>query len=307
MKRTYSLGILTGCVLVAMLGAGCSTDARATRIVEHKPGTGKLAQDILGTGDQLVKSGRIDLHRRVESFDKTEIDTWVLRANRNTEKQGRGTAVILHRLYEHKADFPYFGAAERLARKGFDAVLIDLRSHGRSGGKYVTYGGNEKLDIKAVVDELLRDGEIHEPIYVFGVELGAATAIQYAAIDPRCKGVIAMTAFTDARTVARSRLPLLSPEDFEEALEAAGKLANFDPDEASSVKAAAKLDKTPLLLVYGILDLTVPSEHGKIIYEAAAGPKKLVLKPILDFAIIEDWIADRVEELATKGLAEDDD
>lgn len=290
-------------VLIGTLCAGCTVEDNARQIIEYNTDAGKVMENIRGTGEQLVRAGSIDLHRRYKAPDGVEIDVWVLKAEQVEEaKSSRGTIVILHGLTESKASFPYFNAGKVLARKGYDVVLSDLRAHGRSGGRYVTYGAKEKYDVKAVVDGLLGEGEIAEPIYVFGATLGAATAIQYAAIDPRCKGVMAMTAYKDARSIARGRLPFVSAEDFKAAMEKAGQMAKFDPDEASSVKAAAKLTNTPLLLVYGILDLTVPGEHGEAIFKAAGGPKKLILKPLLDWAIMGDWIADRVEELATKGL-----
>ena len=289
--------------LLIALCAGCTVEDNARRIIEYNTEGGEVAQRILGTGEHLVQTKKIDLHRRYKAPDGVEIDVWVPKAYRGADTPARGSVVILHGLYEHKADFPYDGVAKRLARKGFNVVRPDLRAHGRSGGKYVTYGAKEKHDIKAVVDGLLSEGDIHEPIYVFGNELGAATAIQYAVIDPRCKGVMAMTAYKDARSLARRWLSaLLSDEDFEAALERAGQIAGFDPDETSSVKAASKLTDTPLLLVHGILDLTVPTEHAEAIFRAASGPKKLIPKPILDWTIMEDWIADRMEELATKGL-----
>jgi fermentation-respiration switch protein FrsA (DUF1100 family) len=59
----------------------------------------------------------------------------------------------------------------------------------------------------------------------------------------------------------------------------------------------------PLYLVHGIPDLTVPPEHSKAIHDAAAGPKKLdTVISVTLVPILEDWIANKLEELATKGL-----
>lgn len=305
---------VNGCLVLAILIGGCGADYNALQIIQQNTDAGKILQNIAGTGEQLVAAGRIDLHRSYQMPDKVTIDVWVLLAKGGAKAknlpdgrspQARGTVVVLHGLTESKALFPYFGVAERLRTRGYDVVLLDLRAHGRSGGKYITYGAIEKTDVKTVVDKLIAEGEIHQPIYAFGATLGGATAIQYAGIDPRCKGVMAMTPYKDARSIARSRLPLLRSDDFDAALQRASQLAKFDPDEASSVKVARELTNTPLLLVHGILDLTVPSEHSQAIFDAAAGPKKLILKPILDFALIEDWIAEKIDSLATEGLGND--
>ena len=80
-------------------------------------------------------------------------------------------------------------------------------------------------------------------------------------------------------------------------------MGGFDPADASAVLAAKKLT-CPLLLVHGLLDLSVPIEQTQAIYDAAAGPRKLmVVTPGPEEAalvlVLEDWIAQRIDELAT--------
>ncbi len=285
--------------------AGCGAKFKAKQIIRPDTTPGKIMQNITGTGEQLVKSRRIDLHRRITTPDDVEIDVWVIKARASAGANPRGTVVVLHGLTETKAAWPYFGTAQVLGRKGYDVILLDLRAHGRSGGKYVTYGAKEKHDVKAVVDALLGDATVHEPIYAFGATLGAATAIQYAAIDSRCKAVFALTPYQDARKIARRKLALSSDEEFADALALAARTAKFDPDEASSVKAAAKLT-IPLLLVHGMIDLSVPKEHSEAILQAAGGPKKLILISPPEYmgmvTIMEDWIAEKIDTLARIGL-----
>ena len=299
--------ISTVWLLVAAACCGCGADFHARQIVEYNTSAGKIDIAIKGTADQLIKSHRISLHRRIKTSDDIDIDVWVLHARPPASGLHAGsTIVLLHGLTESKASFPYFGAAERLAKMGYNVILPDLRAHGRSSGRYVTYGAKEKYDVKAVVDALLADGTVREPIYVFGATLGGATAIQYAAIDPRCKGVMTMTSFKDAQSMARRRLLFISTEQFKLAMERAGQIAKFDPQQASSVSAARKLT-VPLLLYHGLLDLTVPKEHSEAIYAAAAGPKKLILiapgpEQVALVATMEDWIARRIDSLVKNGL-----
>jgi len=313
MKRSsFGKVMAVGLLASAMLG-GCGPDYAARQIIEHNTDPGRVWLDMAGTADHLLKVGRIDLHRRIKSSDGVEIDVWVIKARKpkgeGAKPGGLGTILILHGLEESKASWPYFGAAKRLADKGYDVVLPDLRAHGRSGGKYVTLGAKEKYDVKAVMDALLREGAVREPICVFGVTLGATTAIQYAAIDPRCTKVFAMTPYKDIRSFARRRLGLLSEEDFQASVDRAGELAKFDPDEASSVEAARKL-KVPLLLVHGILNVWVPKENSDAIFAAAGGPKKLI--PVMPGpeqialgAVMEDWVAEKIDTLVKKGLPEE--
>jgi pimeloyl-ACP methyl ester carboxylesterase len=302
------LAAIVAILLVGAFGAGCQSDYYARGLVEYDTTYGKLALTLTGTGDQLVGQKRIDGCLGIEGADKTPIDVWVLSARPAADQPGpSGTVLLLHGLLDSKAT--YLPLGERLAKMGYDVVLTDLRAHGRSGGRYVTYGSLERQDAKAVVDALLAGGKVHAPIYAFGVSLGAATAIQYAAIEPKCKGVMAMAPFKDARSITRRiiafRAPMMSNTDFERTLARAGKIGHFDPNDASALQAIGKLH-CPILLVHGLLDTTVPLEHSEALYAAAKDPKQLVVVPWAGHASLllarEAWIADQIDSMAKTGL-----
>jgi hypothetical protein len=307
--KTHCLPLWIAAVLV--LCAGCQTDDYARRIIAPETTGGRTWMSVAGSGDQLVQQKRIDMCRRIPAPDKTEIDVWVLKA----QGTSRGTVVILHGLGESKGMHPYFGAAQRLQQRGYDVVLADLRAHGRSDGKYVTYGAMEKNDVKAVVDALLKEGAVDERIYVFGATLGGTVAIQYAAIDPRCRGVLALTPYKGIAG-ARVWMPVwMNDQDFQKVLTRAGEIGEFNPAEASCVEAARKL-KCPLVLVHGLIDLVVPFENSQAIFDAANEPKKLLaVTPGLERAALltffEDWIAEKMDllvqgkilQMATTGAA----
>jgi len=305
MRRT-AIGLL----LVAMgVCVGCERDFYARQIVEHNTNSGRLLLSLTGTAKQLLKRKRIDAHRVVTVADGTKIDVWVLKAKRDRGSV-RGTALLLHGLTESKAK--YLRAGEQLAKKGYDVVLPDLRAHGRSGGKYVTYGALEKLDVKAVMDELIGSGAVHKDVYVFGVTLGAATAIQYAALDARVQGVLALTAYKDAPSIARRMIALVAPtmseQDFEDVLARAGEIAQFDPQKTSTEIAAVTV-VCPILLVHGMLDVSVPLEHSQAIYDAARGPRKLLAvtpgpEQVALAIILDRWIPEKLDALATHGLGD---
>jgi pimeloyl-ACP methyl ester carboxylesterase len=46
-------------------------------------------------------------------------------------------------------------AAKELAEAGYRAVLVDLRGHGRSTGKYTTFGVQAAKDLSQVIDALV--------------------------------------------------------------------------------------------------------------------------------------------------------
>ncbi len=68
----------------------------------------------------------------------------------------RGTILVLHGVLARSATM--LPAARALADAGYRAVLVDLRGHGRSTGKYMTFGLQEAKDLSQVIDALERRG-----------------------------------------------------------------------------------------------------------------------------------------------------
>lgn len=298
-------------VVLAVCCIGCSADYYATQIIEHNTSSGRVELDLTGTGKQMIDRGHIDVHRRIEVSQKVSLDVWVIKArsDENQAPAAGGTVLILHGLGKSKASPPQLGLSKRLATMGYDVVLPDLRAHGRSDGEYVTFGALEHRDVRIVIDRLIEDAVVHPDIYAFGTNLGATTAIMYAADDPRCKGVVAIAPYKDTETVARAIVkfwsPMMSEEDFQKALARAGKIAGFDPAGSSAVVSAGKLT-CPLLVIHGLLDLSVSVDQGKTICQAASGPKKFImLLPHEQLAlaiVMEDWLAKQIDSLVKTGL-----
>lgn len=299
MKR--NIGLLSLAFLATCIG--CNQDFYTKSIVESKTIPRNLiAMELVGSGEQLQKRGTIDIHRTFAISETVEIDTWVINAKTNP---AQGTAILLHGTDESKAN--YLGIGKNLAAMGYDVVLIDLRSHGRSTGKYITYGAKEKLDVKTIVDALIDEKKITaKPLYVFGVTLGGATAIQYAAIEPNVAGIVVVAPWKDTASAARRKLFLagltMSEEEFQKILADSGKLADFDPLNTSAVNDAGKL-KCPVYIIHGLLDMAVPVSDSEAIIAQIKGPKKLkIIMPGPEQAAIgigwEKWIPEQIDMVA---------
>jgi len=123
-----------------------------------------------------------------------------------------------------------------------------------------------------------------EPLMVVGSSYGAATAIQYGALDPRVDGVVAIAPFASLREVVREYQqwmlgPVASvvPEGWtDDVIDEAGERGGFDPDDACPRCAAREL-RAPLLLVHGREDERIPWQHSEAIRAAAAGPAELLV------------------------------
>lgn len=300
---------MAGLLAAVSLSAGCNwlIEEDARRIVEPAAIPGRLALRMSGGSDHLIEKGRITRQGRVSAADGAAISYWVLRhrqvyAGATATDKSRGTVLLIHPLLTGKTWF--LPLAQVLSDRGFDVVLPDLRGHGESGGKYVTWGAKEKDDLKRVMDRLLKDKAVSGRIYVMGASLGGCVAVQYAAYDKRCRGVVSICPPVGVREVAGRIHPLLGPHDLEVRLRWAGRMAGFNPDDASAALAARKLE-CPIVLIHGKLDVIVPYPHSEVIYEFAPEPRKLILVNWADHMTIQvgqdDWLADQLEALTAMG------
>lgn len=211
--------------------------------------------------------------------------------------RGKATAVLLHPMMVDRDWFLPLG--RRLARAGWDVVLPDLRRHGHSGGARTTWGAREKHDIRRIIDCLLEDNLVSSEVYAMGASLGGCVAVQYAAVDPRCRGVLALAPPTGVEGYIRCTWPLATDEFIRAAIARECQEGGYRPEDASAVAAARQL-RCPLIVVHGRLDVTVPVRQGEEVHAAAAGPKKMIYL-WADHGGVQmgrdAWLAERMEEL----------
>jgi len=307
--RLYVCTTCTIAMQIFFIGCSGTIEEEARNLVVPASMPGRAMENLIGSAEDLIAKGRIDLHLSVPSLDGIETDVWVIQsrlpalagADGKPARNTRGTVILIHPLLLSKAHFLSLG--ELLAKRGWDVILPDLRAHGRSGGQYVTWGYLEKYDVRAAVDDLVLAGKVSDRLYVVGSSLGGAVAIQYAATDSRCRGVLALAPPASFREISKKMLWTVPDWDHDEILQEAGMLARFDPDKASAVDAAGKLT-SPLIIVHGTLDLVVPIEHSQAIFSAARGPRRFI-RLFAGHSIEvgrEKWLAERIDELT--GMAE---
>jgi uncharacterized protein len=182
----------------------------------------------------------------------------------------RGTVVYLHGVADNRGSS--VGVADRLLARGFDVLAYDSRAHGESTGDACTYGFHEKRDLARVLDRVEA-----KPIVVVGSSLGAAVALQAAAIDDRIAAVVAVATFSDLRTVAAERAPFFASKgNVEEAFRIAEREASFKADDVSPVAAAAKL-QVPVFVIHGADDRETPPDHSRRVHAALRSPAKLTI------------------------------
>jgi len=228
------------------------------------------------TQAMLERTGAQKIEFDVRAPDGIELRGWKVRA-----ASPNGEWVLLfHGVSDNRTGV--LGAAEILLRHGYSVVMMDSRAHGQSGGSMATYGWKERYDTVAITTALYATEKVSH-LYALGVSMGAAIALQSAAVEPNIEGVIAEDPLANLREVSYDYTglhwsPLLGKTLFRPAaitglaaLEAAG---GFDPDDVSPEKAVAARSFR-VLLICGTLDRTIPCRHAERIYAAARGPKEL--------------------------------
>ncbi len=172
--------------------------------------------------------------------------------------KARATIIVLHGIGSAKE--VYFGFARWLAEQGFNVVVYDQRAHGRSGGKYCTFGFYEKRDVSKVIDKVLRKYS-KLPIGIHGTSLGGAVALQALAIEKRLAFGIIESTFNTLENVieeyGKDMLKFRSRWLIRRILTRSAQIAQFRPFDIKPVESCRNIEQ-PILMVHGDADEKIP-------------------------------------------------
>jgi fermentation-respiration switch protein FrsA (DUF1100 family) len=189
--------------------------------------------------------------------------------------------IILHGVGECKiAGLPL---AKPLVDAGFNVFLYDSRRHGESGGHFCTYGFYEKHDTSTAISYLHTRQDLHMGrVGLLGTSMGAAVAIQVAALDSRVAAVVAESVFASLRTVYDEyqkriiKLPWHYLRNI--VIKRSEHIAHFRASLVSPVDAVKELH-VPLFLLHGTADTNIKPISSEMIFRNANEPKELWLVP----------------------------
>jgi pimeloyl-ACP methyl ester carboxylesterase len=246
----------------------------------------------VGPPDASLSVWVIEPYRGKESFEFGTDDAGRLCAvlhrkattTPTTTETPKATIFILHGIEDDKSVGPYVLYREMLRHQGYRVIQLDFRGHGRSTGEWITYGVVESHDLVQVLDELSKQDVIAGPVGVVAVSYGASVAIQWAAIDPRVKAIIALEPFCTLRDAAHDAAPfvlgnkrwMFSDKDLMNAVDEGARMAGFDPDDANPLRAITQT-KVPVLLIHSRNDELIPYTHSQRLHDAAPDHSKLIL------------------------------
>ena len=191
--------------------------------------------------------------------------------------------------------------AEAACRAGFVSLVFDFRGCGQSGGVF-GYGWDEQKDLTAAIEFLLSKPEARKEdgVYVVGHSLGGAVALYVAERDKRVRGVALWAVPHDhgyniRRFIIRSRgwlgwyvflLASYLDADVPVARLSSLRVWGFSlrPRDVrlrlmklKEAEVLTRLEHLPILIVNGSGDTLAGLEEARWNFEAAKGPKELVV------------------------------
>ena len=231
----------------------------------------------------MISPIRQPIHAAPPPFEEARVTseglslrTWMLRG-----RPQRAAVVVAHGVGDTLESFT--GVAERLHERGHTVLLLDLRGHGGSEGRYTTLGAREREDVRAAMAHLRARSLAPAGFLLMGYSMGTAAVLRAAVVEPDTRAVILEAPFDSYRsTVAHHGALLyglprwlpLAPV----AIALAEWRAGFDADDVDLPAAAARLH-APLLTIADGADTRMPEAVVRRVYDAHPGPKAFWLAP----------------------------
>ena len=151
--------------------------------------------------------------------------------------------------------------AELHRRLGMNVLIFDYRGYGLSEGRPSEKG--TYLDAEAALDYVGSRGDVDEGrVALFGHSLGTAIAVE-TTVRREVYALLLESPFTSIRAMAGHNYPFVP---------GIGMILRTKYDSLSKIENVG----TPLLVLHGDRDDTVPIRMGRALYEAAVEPKRFL-------------------------------
>lgn len=210
----------------------------------------------------------------IESFDGLKLHGEFI--DQNSDR----TIILMHGYRSAwRGDFgialPYY------LELGFNVLVCDQRCHGKSEGRYITYGVFEKFDCHDWINEVIRLKGPDSKIFLSGMSMGAATVLMATelGLPSQVKGIISDCGFTSGYDIVKlttkginRHIPLFIVDCINFFCRI---FAGFDLKEGNTLNAMQVCDK-PVLFIHGTHDTFVPCEMTMRNYATCVSKKELL-------------------------------
>ena len=191
---------------------------------------------------------------------------------RKAQSELHRCVVLLHGHASYRGGMP--GLTRDYLAAGYHVLSPDNRGHGESGGRQ-TYGLLERFDVQRWTD-WLGGQDCAGGVYAHGLSMGAAIALEAAAVEPRLRAVVADSPFMSFAEIGYDRVAQMAPllSWWNRPIARAGFLYvwaryGYDLEQASPLRFAPEV-KQPVLLIHGELDKNVAPRHSEALVKRYA-------------------------------------
>ena len=212
---------------------------------------------------------------RTKSFDGL-----LLRGKWVPAENPRATIILFHGYHTHYIH-DFAGIFSLYHSIGLNLLLVRQRSHGESGGKYITFGVRERKDVRSWVDFHNRTHGM-DNVFLGGMSMGASTLLFAAGEDlpPNVRGITADCGFSSPAEILGHIIRQdyhLPPKLVLPLMEVwARVLGGFSFYECDSRKTLAR-SKIPVVFIHGTADTFVPCAMSQAGYDACAAQREIHL------------------------------
>jgi uncharacterized protein len=168
-------------------------------------------------------------------------------------------------------------------KRGYGVLLFDFRNHGESDRAHTTLGILESQDVQAA-SQFVRMKAPDQPQLLWGVSMGAATALLAVRDYGGFAGVVSDSAFPSFRETIEHHVRLLfhipSFPVADLIVWITGLRMHIDPDTGNVEDAVRKFGNVPVLFIAGGADRRMPPGVAKRLFDAnQSTKKKLIVVP----------------------------
>jgi esterase/lipase len=207
--------------------------------------------------------------KRVQTIEKQLKQRGI---NTDNIKNNSKTLVLLHGKNGRKEDL--LPVAERYIALGFTCILPDLPTHGESNIETLYYAttAKEQHYVEKVLDDAFKHIELNKNLYIWGMSLGGAFAIQNIYHSKyNFKAIILVATYDKLDGVLKEKSSSIFGETlggiFYTLIEKTLNIVyNFNPKDSNSAYIASKLI-LPIYMVHGKKDELISWERGKNLFE----------------------------------------
>lgn len=246
------------------------------------------------TKEEYIKQNEEDtdwfFEQKPQEISITSFDGLNLSGYRLDAENAKGTFVLMHGYHSDPLR-EFAGLVKFYHELNYNIILPYQRSHGKSEGKYVTFGIKERYDLRDWILEANKFYGGENPVYLEGISMGCATVVMALGFDlpENVKGVVADCGFTSPEEIIWKVLKKDKKAPLPHLIMATGAfmtkhIAGFDETEFSTL-TALKRNKLPVIFIHGAEDDFVPIEMTIANFQMCTSKKSLYIVPDCPHAI----------------------